>query len=121
MVWSWPPSRTRCCGTKASEANEYLPSRVRGCAPRCELRYLLDRPWYIRRTHRSIGRHQIHPYRAVRTRTLRAIGVRWFPPITIGEFLLRVLVQIFHVGVRGSAVQVEIVFLHVLAVITLVV
>src|ERR1700756_2548731 len=37
--------------------------------------------------------------------------------ITIGEFLLRILVEVFHVRVRGCAVKIEVVFLDVLAVV----
>ena len=47
------------------------------------------------------------------------------PPIflhqlSVGKFRLRILVQILHVGMRGRRVEVEVVFLHVLAVIALV-
>src|SRR6516162_639728 len=37
--------------------------------------------------------------------------------VAIREFALRVLVEVLHVGVRGRTVDIEVVFLHVLAVI----
>ena len=39
--------------------------------------------------------------------------------VTVGKLPLRVLVQILHVGVRGGAVDVEIVLLHILAMVRL--
>ena len=44
----------------------------------------------------------------------------FFHQLTVGEFRLGILVQILHVGVRRRRVEVEVVFLHVLAVIALV-
>src|SRR5262252_6786388 len=40
-----------------------------------------------------------------------------FDQIQIWEFALRILVEVLHVGVRGSAVDIEVVLLHVFAVI----
>ena len=45
-----------------------------------------------------------------------AVGVH---QVAIGELPLRILVQVLHVGVRGSAVHVEVVLLHILAVVAL--
>src|SRR6516165_4126206 len=42
-----------------------------------------------------------------------------FHKIAIREFALRVLVEVLHVGVRGCTVEIEVIFLHVLAVIAL--
>ena len=42
-----------------------------------------------------------------------------FYQVAIGELLLRILVEVFHVGVRGRAVEVEIILFHVLAMIGL--
>ncbi len=39
--------------------------------------------------------------------------------VAVREFRLRILVQVLHIGVRGRAVQVEVVFLDVFAMVTL--
>ena len=39
--------------------------------------------------------------------------------IAVGKRRLRVLVQVLHVGVRGRAVEIEVIFLHVLAMVAL--
>src|SRR3989441_13225672 len=54
----------------------------------------------------QVERRRAHPPAAV-----------FFDQPRVGIFLLRVFVEVLHVSVRGSRIEVEIVFLYVLAVI----
>src|SRR5262249_26527712 len=47
-----------------------------------------------------------------------APAVRFYQ-VSIGKFPLRILVEVLHVGVRGGAVDVEVILLHIFAVIAL--
>ena len=40
-----------------------------------------------------------------------------FDQITVGKLLLRILIEVYHVGVRRRAVEIKIAFLNVLAVV----
>ena len=53
-------------------------------------------------------------------RIVLAAAAILFDKLRVGECRLRILVQILHVGMRGRAVEVEVIFLYVLAVIAFV-
>ena len=120
LAWSGPPSKTRCCETKWLEedgASGFWSAIVRGDPDEDVFRGglgILDDHIEVAVFVEDAGIEQLEFGISFRTASI------FFHQLPIRKRALRIFVKILHVGVRRRAVQVEVIFLHILAVIAFV-